>query len=110
MLDSTLQTLKQNKRQAERKYKKHNTHENKENFKEQKKKCNKQLKLSRTDYNESQINSSFGNPKRLFNIHGNLSGTTKENILPTFGTDLEVADKFSEYFTNKINTIRNLIT
>ena len=108
--DSTLQVLKQNKRQAERKYKKHNTDENKENFKEQKKKYNKQLKLSRTEYNVSQINSSLGNPKRLFKILGNLSGTTKQNILPTFGTDLEVAEEFSEYFTNKINKIRNLIT
>ena len=105
----TLQTLKQNKRKAERKYNKNKTEQNRLNLQIEKKIYNDQLKQCRSNFNSNKINKFSKEPKKLFKILGRLSGTLKENITPTFGTKEEIAEKMSDYFINKVCDIRKTI-
>ena len=107
--NSTLQKLKQSRRRMERQYKKHPTAENKYKLKEIKNYYNKKLKTTRSEFYKNKISNSISDPKRLFKILGSISGTTKERILPTFDSNVVVAEKLSAFFVNKVINIRNQI-
>ena len=44
--------------------------------------------------------------KKLYKLIANIEGTKKDNPLPEATSDKELADKFADFFYNKIANIR----
>ena len=107
--NSTLQQAKQFKRRAERKYKKDPSEENKSNLHKSRNEYNKKLKTRRTEYFKNKISVSLNDQKTLFKTLNKISGTTKKKVLPTYDTNQNIADQFSEHYINKISNIRTNI-
>ena len=108
--NSVLQHAKQIKRKAERKFKKHPTEENKAELNKLRNQYNRSLRQHRTEYFWKKISTSMKDPKSLFRTLNTVSGRIKKNTLPTFDSDINVAEELSKYYTNKIADIRRTIT
>ena len=101
-----LQNLKREKRKAERKFLKSKSDENKQNYRQ---KCSiyyQSIKDVRTAYYEKLISDKQNDMKSICGIVDKLSGDRKQMIYPTFTEEEAVAEKFAEFFTNKILSIR----
>ncbi|XP_060563505.1 uncharacterized protein LOC132722906, partial [Ruditapes philippinarum] len=70
---------------------------------------NKMLKQARVEYYTSKIESCGNDHKSLSKITKGLLGDTNEVILPFDSSSERLAQKFSDFFIGKIETIRNNI-
>jgi hypothetical protein len=64
------------------------------------------IKAAKTSYFTDKVNECGRDQKALFRIIGELQGKKKCALLPDFPTAMDAAEKFSEFFQNKISTIR----
>ena len=95
------------KRKAEKKWRKNKNCVNWQIFKEKRNQYNGILAKLRTKHLSNKIQLNKGNSKALFKIiNAELSRNT-ESPLPLHSDDRELASEFSDYFENKINTIRS---
>ena len=79
-----LQKLKQEKRQAERRFKKKPTIENEQNLKRSRKNYNFKLRICRTEFYHNKIKISMNDSKQLFKTLRSLSGFEKKKVQPSF--------------------------
>ena len=107
--NSMLQKAKQRKRRAERKYKKVPTDENRAEFNKLRNDYTKKLKQRRNEYFTDKISKSMKDPKTLFKTLNKISGTTKKKILPTYDCNENVSEELSNYYIEKISSIRSRI-
>ena len=70
---------------------------------------NKLLKEARIRYYSEKIESCGRDAKTLFNVTKKLLGREEETILPSTDSSKELAQKFSDFFIDKINKIRDAI-
>ena len=64
------------------------------------------LKKTRRKYFANQIETNKGDSKVLFRTLNELTGTNKEKVLPSTGSESKVCEEMSEFFLNKVLTIR----
>ena len=103
--NSTLAKEKRLRRKYEHKYKRTNLAIDKELYCAQRDKYNCLLKTSKQEYYRSKIESA-DTTKELFKICNNLLSRDKVNTLPTHTCATELANRFVNYFGDKIKLIR----
>jgi len=68
---------------------------------------NKLLKETRVSYYSEKVNACGRNAKGIYQITKHLLGDTGPPTLPNGGSPKEIAQTFSNFFTQKIESIRN---
>ena len=104
-----LHTSKREKRKAERVWRRTNLEIHRQIYRE---KCllnSKLLFRSKQDYYSTSILECSNDTKRLFKLTGKLLGNNTDVILPTSDNDCDLANRFGNYFTGKIQTIRETL-
>ena len=94
-------------RQAERKLKNDPSEGNKQHHKQLLKKHRQFVKHKKKSYINSKISACGNRTKKLYSLVNSLVGRIKSNRLPETTDDKLLAEKFSEFFFNQINPIRN---
>ncbi len=78
-----------------------------EAFKSQKNKVNELIVQQKTDYYSKLIEENKDDPRKLFNTINRTLHTKGETPLPTHESDDLLANQFNNYFSDKIEKIRN---
>ena len=105
-----LQRLKKRKRQAERCFNKNKTIVNRNNYKRIRNLYNLEVEKTRSTYYSDTLLACQKDSKLMFNKLNKLTGNYKERILPSMGNAEQLANDFADYFSNKIEKIRNSIS
>ena len=107
--NSLLKELKRKKRAAERKYRKDPCVKNRDNLKCFRNKYNYELKTAREQFYHRKLTENARDSKQLFGLVKQLTGTKKEKILPTSRSKHIIAEEMANFYTNKIEKIREAI-
>ena len=102
--DNALRAAKQEKRRRERTYKSSGLTVHKELYKEQCQTYTTLLKDAKTSYHRKEIENA--EQKDLFRVIDKLSVPKSEIKLPSHNSSAELANRFSDYFHQKIETLR----
>ena len=105
--DEKIQLAKQERRRAERQYKKTELVVHKEILKIKQRKVNEMCTAAKTAYYNKEIEDTKTDSKRLFKLSNNLLYKSKNDSLPSHCSEKDMANKFGQYFSDKIETIRN---
>ena len=105
--NNTILTAKQYKRQLERRWRKLQTDASRQAYRVQCIALNKLLYTSRVNYYNDKITEGGHNTKTLFKIAKELTGHKENPILPSHNDPNILANKYSEYFCDKVKKIRN---
>ena len=73
----------------------------------EKKRYNTLLKLAQEETIKCKMLECKYDTKKLYKLIVNITGTIKDNPFPEATSDKELADKFDDFFYNKIVNIRN---
>ena len=103
--NSNLAEEKRLKRKYERKYNKSKLAVDRELYCHQRDKYNNLLNTTKQDYFKNKIESATST-KELFKVCNNLLNRTNENVLPSHSCATELANRFVNYFGDKIKSIR----
>ena len=103
--NSKLAEEKRLRRKYERKYNKSRLAVDRELYCHQRDKYNNLLNTTKQEYFKDKIESATST-KELFKVCNNLLNRTNENILPTHNCGTELANRFVNYFGDKIRSIR----
>ena len=101
---------KQEVRKKERRWKKKKTNCNWNILKEEKRKYRNLLKHTKKEILNSQVIEAKGNTKRLYQLFNNMTGKSIHNPFPENISDQNMAEKFADYFLNKIQCIREALS
>ena len=105
--DTEYATLRRHRRKAEKKYRRTGHEVDKQLFQD----LRKLTTLLAMDKKQSYVSRKLmaGN-RSLYSVVDELLDNGKEVILPTTVSDVELANKFRQYFGDKVNKIRTSIT
>ena len=103
--NNTILTVKQYKRQLERRWRKLQTDASRPAYRVQCIALNKLLITSRVNYYSDKITEGGHNTKTLFKIAKELTGHNENPILPSHNNSNILANEFSEYFCDKVQNI-----
>ena len=103
--NSNLAEEKRLKRKYERKYNKSKLAVDRELYCHQRDKYNNLLNTTKQDYFKNKIESATST-KELFKVCNNLLNRTNGNALPSHSCAAELANRFVNYFGDKIKSIR----
>lgn len=102
-----IQQAKAKRRKLERTWRRRELREDWDRFRTQTAVVKNLLYETKKSFYQDQIQSNAGNQKELYKIINSLLDRTKERILPKSNTNHELAEKFLDYFTSKIEKIRD---
>lgn len=109
-MDAEYRTNRATRRRLEQKWKKSGHSNDKKLYVAQRDVCVNMCNEKRTKYYSDLIESKRGDQRALFNIVNNLCDKDKSlGVLPSHDDSKELADKFNEYYLNKVKQIRNKI-
>ena len=94
-------------RNREKIWRKYETPETWMAFDVEKRRYNTLLRQSKEESIKCKVVECKIDTKKLYKLISNITGTTKVNPLPEALSDKELADKFANFFYNKIVDIRN---
>ena len=94
-------------RNREKIWRKYETPETWKAFDVEKRRYNTLLRQSKEESIKCKVVECKNDTKKLYKLILNITGTTKVNPLPEALSDKELADKFANFFYNKIVDIRN---
>ena len=97
-----LRSAKRERRRLERQWQKHRLEIHHQLYKNQCHIMNRLLLKARRDYVLSKITECGKDQKGIFKITNRLLGAGASNLLPQHTSACELADRFGEYFTQKI--------
>ena len=103
--NSKLAEEKRLKRKYERKYNRSQLAIDRELYCHQRDKYNNLLNTTKQDYFKNKVESATST-KELFKVCNNLLNRTNENVLPSHNCGTELANRFVNYFGDKIKSIR----
>jgi hypothetical protein len=101
----TLHMEKRNRRKLERKWRRTKTSEDKQTYKEKCEFLNELITKTKTDYYSEMVNNCT-DQKQLFKLIDGMLHRRSESPLPKHSDSLELANRFVDFFYNKIGTIR----
>ena len=107
--NAALRKLKQDKRKRERAYKKSPSIENRKLYKHSRNMYTQGLRQSRTEFFAENIMNSKNDGKNLFKTLNDLTGRKKERVLPTQGSNKDIAENLSDFYIEKVSNIRSEI-
>ena len=103
-----VRSLKKAVRIQEKIWQKHKTSDTWSNYKIVKLKYRKALREAKTKDISGKVQECNHDSKKLYSLFNSLTGTTKENLLPTtYESDDDMANAFADYFMDKIKGIQN---
>ena len=106
-----LRTAKISKRQAERKWRKFGLEVHRQIYRDQCSIRNKMLQTAKTNFSSTKIIDCGRDQKAIVGLSNHLLGNKNSEQLPDHETPLALADRFGDYFYDKIVKIReNLST
>ena len=108
--NSDLKMAKRERRKLERKWRLTGTEKDKDAYRQQNKVVNRKILTAKTNYYCDKINDTKGDQKSLYKIVNNLMHRKAVLTLPSQGSTLDVCNRFSQYFTEKISIIRDKLT
>ena len=94
-------------RNREKIWRKYETPETWMAFDVEKRRYNTLLRQSKEESIKCKVVECKNNTKKIYKLISNITGMTKVNPLPETISDKELADKFANFFYNKIVDIRN---
>ena len=103
--NSKLSEEKRLKRKYERKYNRSQLAIDRELYCHQRDRYNNLLNTTKQDYFKNKVESATST-KELFKVCNNLLNRTNENVLPSHNCGTELANRFVNYFGDKIKSIR----
>ena len=98
---------KRKRRKLERRWRKSGTEADKLQYSDQCSRVRKLLKSSKMSYYASLINENKSDSKVLFNTIDRMLHRKPQNHYPSCGSPKELCDKFTDFFCDKILTIRH---
>ena len=104
--NTELHDAKRLKRKLERKWRKTKSESDLRDYREASRTANKQLRQAKSKYYSGIIEEHSKDPKALFRVTNSLLGKCKASPLPPGYTPIQLAEQFSDYFINKVRTIR----
>ena len=107
--DSEYATLRRKRRKAEKKYKKSKLLVDKQIFINLRKECVVMAREKKINFFRSKIESSKNNVKTLYSVVNNLLDRNVKHSFPENADSLDLANDFSNFFSNKVKKIRNTI-
>ena len=105
-MDDALITLRREKRQFERKSRKYKNPEDKDSYSKLIKDFRKKVKMKRSNFYQSKLESFKGNKKQTFKIFNSLLGNNTTQVLPNCESNETLCHDFEQHFYNKIQNIR----
>ena len=105
---SEIRDAKQIRRRFERKWRNSGLEVHRQMFKEQCCKVNVMIGTGKANYYKKLVDDHKGDTKNLFKVVNSLLGKKSKSTLPS-STDKDIAKLFSDYFVDKIITIRDSI-
>ena len=106
--DAEYAALRKRRRKAEKKYKQTGSDEHKNVYNSLRKETTALASTKKKSYIDEKLKTN--NPKELYNVVNQLLDNNEETVLPSFSSEVELANKFSEFFSNKVSKIRASIT
>ena len=103
-----LREAKQIRRQAEHAWRKSGLEVHRQIFLETRNNVNSLIKGSKVKFYKNLIDNNRNDTKQLFRVVNKLLGKDVRSALPS-GSSISIADMFSNYFIDKIDTIRDSI-
>ena len=97
------------RRQAERKWRRLNTESSRLEYVQARRAVNEQILQKKTNFFKSKLEACGGDQRRIYHLLDTLLGHRSESVLPDSSSNIELANKFSDYFTSKIAQIRDVI-
>ena len=108
--NDTIHNTKKEKRRLERRWKKSQSHLDFKKYREHCRKMNILIQQTKHEHYSKKILDHAGDTKALFKVTKTLLGNNKDVQLPDHECQEELANRFNEYFTSKVQNIRNEIT
>ena len=105
-----LRQLKRNKRSAERKWKKFKSATNKEEYNNIKRLYHSAIKSARLNFYKTSLLKDKLDIKQVYKTVNKLTGDDFSSVLPTHSDKRTLANRMSDFFSNKIESIRTEIT
>lgn len=106
-MDSEYCALRKERRKLYKKWKKDNTDENRINFEQLRATVNVLARDKRCSYYQDSIKSSGNSQRELFKICNRLFDTSDKSQFPFSEDNNSLAERFNNYFVQKIENIRN---
>ena len=94
-------------RQAERKWRKSKSKESQQEYFEARNEWKQMLEISKQEYYTSLILENSADSKQLFQTVNKIMHRTNDNPMPEHESAKKMANEFSDFFTAKIEKIRN---
>lgn len=104
--DMEYKETRKQRRRAEKKWKRTRNPDNKEEFKLRRKQTTDLALQKKQQYYTEKVKAAENKPKELFKIVNELRDKRKERSLPSASSDEELANKFLNFFKEKISKIR----
>jgi hypothetical protein len=104
--NDSLRHAKQERRQAERRWRKSGLTVHREAFEDKRNEVNRMVKDERSAYYKDMIESHKDDPRKLFRSMFDLLGKKKQASLPSGRSDNDMATEFCDYFTAKVRDVR----
>ena len=105
-----LKVKKLNKRRSERKFVKNKNAANENDYKQKCKMYYDAVRNTRSNYYSNILNNNSKDLKVVYGIVNKLTGDKQASVLPYTVSYADLADRFAEFFSEKINKIRDDIT
>ena len=105
-MDQEFRAARRERRILFKTWKRESTTENRENFEQSRVSVDLLSKDKKRSFFQDSIRSSTNSQKELFKICSTLLDTSKTSVLPYSENDNILADKFNNYFVEKIEKIR----
>lgn len=106
-MDTEFVAARRERRRLYKKWKRDKTVENRDNFTQSRAAVNVLAHDKRCNYYQGTINSCTNSQRELFKICNNLLDNSKKSKLPYSENFNVLADRFNNYFVEKIENIRN---
>ncbi len=106
-LSDTYLVEKRKRRKLEKKMKRTKLEVDKQAFKLQKNKTNELLNENKSDFFKKLIDENKDNPHDLFKVMNSALNRKQDTQFPPHSSDTDLANEFSDFFTDKIDKIRD---
>ena len=104
--DSEYVELRRKRRKAEKLFRQTKLMVHKTNFVYLRKQTTLLAKRKKIAHCRAEINENCGSTKTLFRTFNKLIGKTNDPVYPAAHSDIEIANQFASFFTDKVKTIR----
>lgn len=105
--DSSVVGLRKRRRRAERLWRRHRTESSRLDYVAARRAATVKVTQRKIEYYTDRIDSCRGDQKRLFSTLNSLTGQRSAQVLPSSVPAADLASRFSAFFADKINRIRN---